>query len=86
MAFILEKMPHAVSALLTRIGGISLELYIVHEHLYSMIDDLAKTCGTYVSYLLAVTSSFVAAIILYQINKKYLQRIFNPGPPSSVTR
>lgn len=77
IAIIMDKIPLFISSLFAKIGSISLELYIVHEYLYhKLIRNLANEFGSYISIFIVVALSFVSAIVLYKINKIFLQKIF----------
>lgn len=76
IALVLDKLPSSISIFFSKIGTISLELYIVHEYIYSkMFTNLTAIYGQYSSAIIMIILSFVAAIMLYYINKTLLQRI-----------
>lgn len=73
---IIDKMPNIISNIFTKAGSISLELYIVHEHLYSkLIPKLSTNIGIYTSEIIALLLSLCIAIILYYINRFVLQNM-----------
>ena len=77
LALIMEKLPQIISISFAKIGALSLELYIVHEYIYrELIPDLTNKCGEALTVMIVITLSFVAAIVLYNINKFFLQKYF----------
>lgn len=74
IAQILDQVPHFISTFFSKVGTISLELYIVHEYLYS---KLLHIYTQNISIIITILLSFISAFILYYINKLYLQRICN---------
>lgn len=73
---LLDIIPTFIATFFSKIGTISLELYIVHEYIYSkMFTNLTAIYGQYSSAIIMIILSFVAAIMLYYINKTLLQRI-----------
>lgn len=76
IAQILDKILNFSTILFSQIGAISLELYIVHEYIYSkLIGKLSNYYGEYIAITIAITLSFLSALILYYINKTFLQKI-----------
>lgn len=76
ITLLLKKTPSFITALFSKIGTISLELYIVHEFLYSkLIITLSNNYEKRISIIITIILSFFAALILYYINKLFLQKI-----------
>ena len=74
LAWIFDKLPHVISSIFTKIGLISLELYIAHDIIYlEFLDKFFDSCGWIVGTLMVFALSFLAAIVLYYINKLVLQ-------------
>lgn len=77
LALIMEKLPQIISISFAKIGALSLELYIVHEYIYrELIPDLTNKCGKGLTVMIVIALSFAAAIVLYNINKFFLQKYF----------
>lgn len=76
VSLFLDNAPRVVSTFFTNVGSISLELYIVHEALYTQISSLSKYMGHNGACFAVLFFSFVAALILHWVNKIFLQRLF----------
>lgn len=76
IAQMFNKLPPYIPTFFSKIGIISLELYLVHEYLYKNLAHILENyCGTYVAIIAIVILSFIFAFILYYINKRYIQKI-----------
>lgn len=73
IAKLLDMMPDIISTIFSKIGSMSLELYIVHEYLYSNLFTHLAVYGEFVSVIILIIISFILAFILYHINKRCLQ-------------
>ena len=77
IAVIIDKLPQLISELFSKIGALSLELYIVHEYLYrELIPGFTAKWGGAITALVVIILVFTSAIILYYINKYFLQKSF----------
>ena len=78
LAWLFDKLPHTVSSIFTKIGSISLELYMCHVAVYydmGLRYAITNSWGAYVGIPMVFALSFLAAIILYYINKHVLQPV-----------
>lgn len=76
LAWLFDKLPHVISSIFTKIGLISLELYIAHDIIYlEFLNKFFDSYGMSVGTLMVFALSFLAAIILYYINKHVLQPV-----------
>ena len=76
LAWLFDKLSHVISSIFTKIGLISLELYIAHDIIYlEFLNKFFDSYGISVGALIVFALSFLAAIILYYINKHVLQPV-----------
>lgn len=76
-AVVFEKIPNILAKCFSYIGQISLELFITHVYFYqTFFNMLSYKYGSTSSFIILTCASFMSAIILYYVNKLYLQKLF----------
>lgn len=75
LSTLLERTPKIINNILSWVGNLSLELYIVHEYVNKQISEhLVNDVDKKVIVLLVVFISFILAIALKQFNNNIIKR------------
>ena len=75
LALMFDRLPGVVNRLFVGLGNISLELFMAHVYLYGLlVKKLEPIYGAGSTAAIVVVLSFIFALILYYINKSFLQK------------